>query len=141
MYWGVTEGTGTLSIAGGQLCVAVTANEQVTLGWPEDDNAAEDAAAPAGVVLTAGQSYTFSYAIQTTTTTGVTVIAKVSNTNGPDYTPLDFQAMDPATNLLEAQTLTFTLGTTGDTSAGLAFTFTSSADQSICIANVSLSQN
>ncbi|HSY22787.1 MAG TPA: carbohydrate binding domain-containing protein [Polyangiaceae bacterium] len=130
--WGVTDGTGTLSVVGGQLCVAVTANEQVTVGWPEGDDAF-------GAALAAGQSYTFSYSVQTTTATGVTVTAKVRD-KGMNNTPL-VQAADPATNALEVETLTFTLGTTDDASAEISFMFTSSVAQSICLANVSLSQN
>ena len=132
-YWAVSEGSGTLSVTDGQLCASVTANEQVTLGWPQDGLA--------GMMLSAGQSYTFAYAIQTTTATGITVMVKVANTNGPSYVPIDYQATEAATNNLTTVTAPFTLGTQGDTSAGLAFTFTSTVDQSLCIANVSLTAN
>jgi len=132
-YWAVSEGSGTLSIMDGKLCASVTANEQVTLGWPQDGLA--------GLMLTAGQSYTFAYAIETTTTTGITVTVKVANTNGPSYVPIDYQATQAVTNKLTTVKAPFTLGTQGDTSAGLAFTFTSTVDQSLCVANVSLTAN
>jgi hypothetical protein len=135
--WGVVDGTATISIVGGDLCVAVTAANEATtvvLGWPEPEGTA-------GVPLSAAGSYTFSFTAHTTTRTAITVDATVGDTVAP-YLPVDFQsAGDRVTNTAATFAHTFTPASGADSSAGVSFSFVSGVAQSLCFANVSLVEN
>ena len=135
--WGVVAGTATISIVGGDLCVAVTAANEATtvvLGWPEPEGTA-------GAPLSATGSYTFSFNAHTTTRTAVTVDATVGDTVAP-YLPVDFEsAGDRVTNAAATFAHTFTPASGADSSAGVSFSFTSNVAQSVCFANVSLVEN
>jgi hypothetical protein len=135
--WGITFGTATPSIVRGELCIAVAAANDTTtivLGWPEPEGTP-------GVPLSATGSYTFSYTAHSTVA-DVTMDAKVGDTVGPNYLPVDFESeTDPITTAAKTFTHPFTPASGADPSAGLAFTFVSNVAQSVCFANVSLVAN
>jgi hypothetical protein len=135
--WGITYGTATVSIVGGDLCVAVAAANDTTtivLGWPEPTGTA-------GVPLSATGSYTFSYTAHATKE-AVTMDAKVGDTVGPNFLPVDFVSeTDAVATTATTFTHPFTPASGADPTAGIAFTFVAGVAQSLCFANVSLVEN
>lgn len=126
MFWSIT-GTATMSVTGNQLCVMAQTSE-VTLGWTPT----------ASLALSTSSSYTLSYEASASVS-AVTISAKVGETASP-YTADFGPVMDAATTSAQTFTHPFT-PEQADPSAGLAFTFTSSAAQNVCFENVSLVQD
>jgi hypothetical protein len=130
--WGIVVGSAPIAVNGNELCINAPMGSGVTLGWPQNSTMPP-------LVLTASTSYTFSYKARAASAP-VTVDAKVGNSQPPNYTA-DFEtANDMVTTTLSPFTHTFT-ATTGDTSTGIAFAFTSSIAQNVCFQAVSLVQN
>jgi hypothetical protein len=134
--WATKNGTASMNIVGGQLCVSgITTN--VLLSWQLGDGTM-------GPALVGGASYTFSYGAMAT---GPLMIdAKVGEALSP-YTP-DFDTAPGADSVpasLMMFTHMFTEPAAGDTGAGVAFeipaTGSAPAGDTVCFANVSLVQN
>jgi hypothetical protein len=129
--WNTVNGTQTITVTNGELCVDSPAGTVVTLAWPQNSTG------PA-LTLSMSASYTFSYKARATSM-NVTVDAKVGHTASP-YTA-DFEtASDAVTTSEQPFTHTFTPAQ-DDSSTGLAFMFTSTNAQSVCFQAVSLVQN
>jgi hypothetical protein len=134
--WGIVDGTATISIVGGELCVAVTAANDATtvvLGWPEPEGTA-------GLPLSGTESYTFSYTAHATRE-AVTINATVGDTLPPNYS-VDFESgTDAVATTATTFVHPFTPASGTDNSAGLSFSFVSKVPQSVCFTTVSLVEN
>ncbi len=138
MYWGTVGGNGTFMVNGGMGCVAVPANGNSTLGWPEAPN-------PTGVPLMAGTSYTLKYTAVSTMGGNVSVDAKVGQTMQPYNADFETSAnQDSVTGAPMTFTHTFT-AMNADSSAGIAFMVPQMGNvtpaTTVCFQNVSLIQN
>jgi hypothetical protein len=137
-YWGIVSGSGTLTVSGDMGCVAVPANNNATLGWPEAPN-------PTGLSLSGSASYTLEYTAFSMMGGNVTVDAKVGQTMQPFNA--DFETMsDMVTSTPTPFTHTFTPEMGNDSSAGIAFMIPPpggnvTAATTVCFENVSLVQN
>jgi hypothetical protein len=132
MYWGISSGSGGIDAGTNQLCVTVgMGSGTVYLGWPQPSSMA-------GMNLTSGTMYTFSYKAQTAQG-NLTIEAKVANSMGSsNYMPVDSDStMDMVTGSLQAFTHTFT-PTSNDVSAGVVFIFSSQSADTICFESVSV---
>jgi hypothetical protein len=130
MFWSLVSGNGMVAANGGELCVTVTANSSVTLGWPEGMGAQ-----PAN--LTAG-AYTFAYDSRSTVQ-GATIDAKIGQSMAP-YNA-DFEShTDPTSMMSQTTTHQFT-AMMADPSAGIAFAFQLSQAGDVCFKNVTLFKN
>jgi hypothetical protein len=119
-----------VSMTNGGACVNATAGAQVILAWPQPS-------ASPGIPLSSGSSYTFSYAAHAASQM-VTVDAKVGQTMSPYAADIE-----STTDAVGTSSTNFTHAISGkqDTSAGIAFTFTSAVAQMVCFENVSIVQN
>jgi hypothetical protein len=135
-YWGVVAGNGTLTISNGMGCVAVPANSNATLGWPEAPNTM-------GTPILAADSYTLKYTAFAMTGGNLTVNAKIGQTMSP-YTA-DYSTNDNVTAGPTPFTHTFTPSSGDDSSAGIAFMIPQTGNvtgpTTVCFQNVSLVQN
>jgi hypothetical protein len=134
--WQTQDGSGTINVSGGQLCVTGI-NTSVLLTWPVGGN---------GAALTGGASYTFTYSAMATVP--LTVDAKVGETNSPYTADFDTPSgSDAVTTSFMTFTHMFTESSSGDTSAGVAFTLAQgptnvpSGETQVCFQNISLVQN
>jgi hypothetical protein len=139
MYWSTVAGNGAFTVNNGMGCVAVPANGNSTLGWPEAPN-------PTGVPLTAGASYTLKYTAVSMLGGNVSVDAKVGQTMQPYNADFETSANngDPVTAASATFTHTFT-AMNADSSAGIAFAVPQMGSvtpaTTVCFQNVSLVQN
>lgn len=124
-----TTGTATTSSTDAGYCATLTtAGESIaTIGWP--------VAIAQGVQLQVGATYEFSYQASSSAPLGM-FSAKVGNVSPPYAT--DFQVADVPTTALQTFTHTFT--STGDSAAGIAFSFNTDAVAAVtvCVNNVVL---
>jgi hypothetical protein len=128
----VTGGMGgtVTSMTNGGACVSANAGAQVILAWPQPSSSP-------GIALSSGNGYTFSYTANASQQ-GVTVDAKVGQTMTP-YTA----DVESKTDAVGTSMTNFSHAISGstDSSAGIAFTFTSAVAQTVCFENVSIVQN
>jgi len=130
MFWNViinNGGNADHSVQGGALCVTVSMNQSVTLGW------AADAGSP--LQLQSGSMYQLSYRAQASTMLG-TFTAKVGHAV-PDYAT-DFQMDEQVGNGFSTFTHTFTTDHADD-QTGIAFILQGAGQSSmVCVDDVTL---
>ena len=131
-HWSLTNQASvsapTYAASNGQLCVMMTGNSSVTLGWPSDQAST--------FAFSNGASYTFSYQVSTTKTLSY-FEANIGGFNGTDFKV----TTDVPTN--SPQAFTHTFAPTADCTVGVAFNIMVGGLEtvSVCFEHVSVLKN
>lgn len=125
--WSLITSAGTIIADAGpdQLCVDAPAGQSVQLAWTP------------GTSLDTGPAlYSFTYCARTSEV-GLTINAIVGHSVYPNM-PVDYSGTDQATTTWPGAAFTHPVAGGNDDSAGLSFGFTSTVEQQVCFAAVSL---